>query len=375
VDALLASHPHARAVLGAGLPPAGSPSHAYLFHGPAGAGKRAAARAFAGALLADGAADPAGAARRAEEGVHPDLTWVRPTGAAEMLVADVEEPVVAAVNRTPFEATRRVFVIERAETMNDATANRLLKTLEEPPRFAHLVLLSDRPGDMLPTIVSRCQLVRFEAPSPDVLAARLDRHGIPPETARAAARLALGDGERALALALGEGPALRAAAEAYARAALHGTTASRPWTSLLKTAGAAGDAAAAETEAALVARLELLPAKEQARAKREAGEQGRRVQRRARTAALDSALQLAGLWLRDVACVVDGAPGLVHATDRLEALQADAEPFPTAHALRDAVGFVDETRTALRLVNATEELALEALAYRVERRLRAAAAA
>jgi DNA polymerase III delta prime subunit len=48
VDALLASHPHARAVLGAGLPPAGSPSHAYLFHGPAGAGKRAAARAFAG---------------------------------------------------------------------------------------------------------------------------------------------------------------------------------------------------------------------------------------------------------------------------------------------------------------------------------------
>jgi DNA polymerase-3 subunit delta' len=281
-----------------------------------------------------------------------------------MVVADVEEPVVAAANRTPFEATRRVFVIERAETMNDAAANRMLKTLEEPPRFAHLVLLSDRPADLLPTIVSRCQLVRFEAPSPEVLAARLDRHGIPPETARAAARLALG-----------EGPALRAAAEAYARAALHGTTASRPWASLLKTAGAAGDAAAAETEAALVARLELLPAKEQARAKREAGEQGRRVQRRARTRALDSALQLAGLWLRDVACVVDGAPDLVHATDRLEALQADAEPFPTAHALREAVGFVDETRTALRLVNATEELALEALAYRVERRLRAAAAA
>ena len=72
---------------------------------------------------------------------------------------------------------------------------------------------------------------------------------------------------------------------------------------------------------------------------------------------------------------MDGAPDLVHATDRLEALQADAEPFPTAHALRDAIGFVDETRTALRLVNATEELALEALAYRVERRLRAAAAA
>jgi DNA polymerase-3 subunit delta' len=375
VDALLASHPHARAVLRAGLPPGGSPSHAYLFHGPAGAGKRATARAFAGALLADGAPDPAGAARRAGLGVHPDLTWVAPTGAAEMLVADVEEPVVAAVNHTPFEASRRVFVIERAETMNDATGNRLLKTLEEPPAFAHLILISDRPGDLLPTIVSRCQPVRFEAPSHDALAARLDRHGIPPQTAHATARLALGDGGRALALALGEGPALRAAAEAYARAALHGTTATRPWASLLKTAGAAGDAAAAQTEEALAARLELLPAKEQARARRESAEQARRVQRRARTEALDSALQLAGLWLRDVACVVDGAPELVHATDRADALAQDAAAFASAHALRDAVAFVDETRTALRLVNATEELALEALAYRIERRARAAAAA
>ena len=56
-------HPHARAVLGAALPPDGRPSHAYLFHGPAGAGKRDAARAFAAALLADGAPDPERRAR------------------------------------------------------------------------------------------------------------------------------------------------------------------------------------------------------------------------------------------------------------------------------------------------------------------------
>jgi DNA polymerase-3 subunit delta' len=70
-------HPHARAVLRAALPPDGAPSHAYLFHGPAGAGKREAARAFAAELLAEGAADPASARRRAIVGVHPDLTWVR----------------------------------------------------------------------------------------------------------------------------------------------------------------------------------------------------------------------------------------------------------------------------------------------------------
>ena len=145
-------HPHARAVLRAAVPPDGAPSHAYLFHGPAGAGKRDAARAFAAELLAEGAADPDDARRRVVEGVHPDLTWVRPSGAAEMLVGDIEEPVIGAASRTPFESQRRVFVIEGADTMNDQAANKMLKTLEEPPPFAHLVLLTDRPGNMLPTI-------------------------------------------------------------------------------------------------------------------------------------------------------------------------------------------------------------------------------
>src|SRR3978361_2295068 len=116
-------HPHARAVLPAALPPGGSPSHAYLFHGPAGAGKREAARAFAAELLAAGRADPARAPRPAGAGSHPDLTWVRPSGAAEMLVSDIEEPVIGAATRTPFESHRRVFVIEGADTMNDQAAN------------------------------------------------------------------------------------------------------------------------------------------------------------------------------------------------------------------------------------------------------------
>src|SRR3954466_13476775 len=96
--------PRARAGPGPARPPDGRPSHAYLFHGPAGAGKREAARAFAAELLAEGAADPANAKRRAIEGVHPDLTWVPPSGAAEMLVGDIEEPVIGAASRTPFEA-------------------------------------------------------------------------------------------------------------------------------------------------------------------------------------------------------------------------------------------------------------------------------
>ena len=221
-------HPHARAVLGAALAPGGAPSHAYLFSGPAGSGKRTVARAFAAALLTEGAADPAGAAARVEHGAHPDLTWVAPASAAGILVGDVDQAVVAGAARTPFESSRRVFVIEDADELNDQAANRMLKTLEEPPSFAHLILLTSRPGEVLPTIASRCQPVRFDAPSVEQIAARLERHGVAPAAADACARLGLGDAARALALALGDGPALRAGAEAVARGALRDEIAGRP---------------------------------------------------------------------------------------------------------------------------------------------------
>src|SRR3954447_5174179 len=163
-----------------------APSHAYLFHGPAGAGKRAVAREFAAELLAG---EDASARARVLSGAHPDLTWVTPSGAAEMLVGDIE-PVAASVSHTPFEAPRRVFVIEAADRLIEAAANKMLKTLEEPPEFAHLVLLTDRPANVLPTIASRCQHVRFDAPPAEELAERLGVEA-------AVARLSLGDGERA----------------------------------------------------------------------------------------------------------------------------------------------------------------------------------
>ena len=90
----LEAHPHARLVLGAAL--ADKPSHAYLFHGPAGTGKAAAARAFAAELLAAGEADPDAARIRVMHTSHPDLTWVEPSGVHVMRVEDIEQPVVAA---------------------------------------------------------------------------------------------------------------------------------------------------------------------------------------------------------------------------------------------------------------------------------------
>ena len=90
---------------------------------------------------------------RVMHGAHPDLTWVRPSGAHVMRVDDVEGPVVSAATRTPFEARRRVFVLERVDTMNDEVANRLLKTLEEPASYVHLILMTDALGRVLETVV------------------------------------------------------------------------------------------------------------------------------------------------------------------------------------------------------------------------------
>jgi DNA polymerase-3 subunit delta' len=362
----LDAHPHARAVLGAAL--RDEPAHAYLLHGPAGTGKRDAARAFAGELLARDAKDPENAKLRALHGSHPDLTWVVPSGAHEMLRRDVDEAVVAAAAHTPFEAGYRIFVLERADTLIEQAANALLKTLEEPPSYVVLLLLTDRPTQVLPTIASRCQPVRFDPLPADQLAQRL--HGIPPDTANACARLSLGDGEKAKQLAFGDGPRLRAAAERLARAPLHSTTAQdKPWRAVLEQAGGRGEAAKAEVEVALKEELEYLPKKEHKRRQTEYVERARRAERRARTQALDHVLQLAGLWYRDLACVAAGAPELTFHQDRAQELAEDARGRDP-HALTTAQELIDDTRARL-LLNVSEELACEALAYRLEETLSA----
>jgi DNA polymerase-3 subunit delta' len=349
-------------VLTPALAPNGSPSHAYLFHGPAGTGKRAVARAFAAALLADGARSPDTVAERVARDCHPDLTWVTPSGAAEMLVADIEEPVVAAATRTPFESSRRVFVIEAAETMNDQAANRMLKTLEEPPAFTHLLLLADRREDVLATIASRCQHVRFDPLPAELIARRLE--GVQDERALACARLALGDAGQAARLASEEGGGLRARAEDYVRSALAGSTAGRPWLALLELAKAAGTAAGERSQERMDRELELVPSRERKRYEREGAEARRRGERRTRTGTLDLALRLTELWLRDVLCVCEGAPELVYALDKRAELEQDARGRDGVQ-LRRGIELVGDARLSLSL-NVSEELALEALAYRLQ---------
>ncbi len=358
-------HPHARAMLEPALAPGGEPSHAYLFHGPTGTGKREIAREFAAALLAAGAPDPEGARQRVRRGTHPDLTWVTPSGAAEMLVADVEEPVVAAASRTPFEASRRVFVIEAAHTLNDQAANRLLKTLEEPPPFAHLLLLSERREDVLATVASRCLQVRFDPLPAETIAERLlgDLADADPACVRASARLALGNAGAAAHLLEESGRALRDVAEGYVRPALAGETRGRPWSGVLGLAADAGSRAGEQAVARLEQTFELVPARERRRLERETLELRRRAERRGRAAALSQALRLVELWLRDLLCLAEGAPEVIYNVDRIDELEQDLSRCSGDRA-RAAIARVQDTRLRLSL-NVSEELALEALAYRL----------
>jgi DNA polymerase-3 subunit delta' len=134
---------------------------------------------------------------------------------------------------------------------------------------------------------------------------------------------------------------------------------------LLAEAKRAGEQAVSESEGRVAAELEVTASRDRKRVEREGTERARRAARRASTAALDHGLQLAGLWLRDVACVADGAEELVHHCDRLDALREDATGRD-AHRLRAGLGAVEDTRQRL-VLNVSEELALEALAYKLAR--------
>ena len=123
------------------------------------------------------------------------------------------------------KSLRRVFVIESVDRLGDEAANRMLKTLEEPAAFVHLILITDRLAEVLPTIRSRCQLVRFDPLGEAELIAELRAEGVDTQTAAAYARLGLGDASRTRELAAAEGPALRDSAERFVAAVLTGQAA------------------------------------------------------------------------------------------------------------------------------------------------------
>ncbi len=236
----IAAQEPAVATLGRALA-SGRVHHAYRFEGPDGVGKELAAFALAQALVCTGGV-PTGcglcdacrragtlATERPETPLHPDVVVLerglypaeiigRSRGeTSELSVDQVRSLVLARIAFPPHEGRARVFIIRRADELSIGAANALLKTLEEPPRRTHFVLLTSRGERLLDTIRSRTLPIRFGPLPPAVLDTILAARGVAEDRRALAIELAQGSASAALELA---DPELSAARDAFVAAAM-----------------------------------------------------------------------------------------------------------------------------------------------------------
>jgi DNA polymerase-3 subunit delta' len=174
-------------------------AHAYLFTGADGIGKRTLALELARAVNCE--APPAPGDRCGEcrpcrligAGKHPDVFVLRPEGAGERILVDAAREVVHAVMLKPTEAARRIALLIDFHRALPNAANALLKTIEEPPPSAVLLLTAESADELLPTITSRCRVVALRPLREETVARALrERWGVPPDRAESLARLSGG---------------------------------------------------------------------------------------------------------------------------------------------------------------------------------------
>jgi DNA polymerase-3 subunit delta' len=339
----------AKRLLGAAL--ADGPAHAYLFHGPPGVGKRAAALAFAAALL--------GGDERAARGAHPDVYVLEPLG--EQIRIDAIRELRHDLHMRPFEASRRIYLVLGADLMNEEAADALLKDLEEPPAYAVIVLVASELGPLPETIRSRCQLVPFRRLSRRAVEEHVaaQRPDLAPESLAAIVRVASGRLDRAARLLDEEVAARRATLVELARSAYAGGR--------FDPAGAAKVVMRFAGEAADQAR-QAAEADDVDGTAREREQRARRAARGAEREEIVETLDLLAGWYRDVLVAGSGAERAVLNADRLPELLADAGSVSTASAARAAEA-VAETRRRFEM-QLWAGLALEAMFVEVAEALR-----
>ena len=172
--------------------------HAYLLCGPRGTGKKSVARLCAMAAVCrgeDGARRPCGVCgpcRRVMSDTHPDLHTIVPEKGKKSIGIDVMRDMIAQVGVKSFEAGTKAILIPQAELMTPQAQNCLLKTLEEPSENTVFFLITEQPGALLPTVVSRCRVIRFHPLSTEACEKRLIALGQSEQSARQKARMAEG---------------------------------------------------------------------------------------------------------------------------------------------------------------------------------------
>jgi DNA polymerase-3 subunit delta' len=341
--ARFSEHPEAGRLLDAALRE--GPAHAYLFHGPRGVGKREVARAFARSLLGT------------EREFHPDLYELDALG--EMIRIDAIRELRRDLHMRPFEADRRIYLIQRAHLMNEDAADALLKDLEEPPSYAVIVLIADDLGPIAETLRSRCQLVPFSRLSERAIRELVDARApeLDDESRAALARVAAGRLDR-LERLLDPGSVERRDVLIEQARAVYRDPAFDPSdaASALVTGAQACGAEAREVEEARIKDLDLTA--------RELDQRLRRAARGAEREELLAQLEELGAWYRDLVAVAVGAEGAAIHLDKLAALREDA----TRERLVGAERAAEAVRAAWRRLeefNLVPQLAFEALFIRI----------
>jgi DNA polymerase-3 subunit delta' len=301
-------------------------SHAYLFIGPAQVGKTTLARAFAQAILCEkqtgepcrADASPCRACQRIADGRYPDLQII----AAEKNTIQIEQvrALQSDAALSPLEGRHKVFIIREIERATAPAANALLKTLEEPPPHVILLLTSRRRALVLPTVLSRCQIVGLRPASlAQVQTALETRWGVEPGQAELLARLS--------------GGCIGAAVHAHTHAEV-GQERSRRLDQLV-TLAAAG----------YVGRLGYAEALSR------------------QTDAIEPTLSLWATWWRDVLLIQRGIPEAIVNLDRRAQLAQQAELYRPAQVEAALADLIQTLRRIRANVNA--RLALDVLALRL----------
>lgn len=176
-----------------------------LFSGAAGVGKTMMATELAKAVnCREAVADSCGAClscRKVKSGNHPDLMHVAPASKSRVIRVEQIDELVEAASLRPIEGARKIFVLHEAERMNPAAQNKFLKTLEEPPGQSLFILTTEFPRQLLPTVRSRCQSVRFGGLRPATVQGILQaQRDLPDDLAQAIAALSQGQMTRAIDL-------------------------------------------------------------------------------------------------------------------------------------------------------------------------------
>ena len=333
-------------------------THAYLFVGPAGSNKTQAAYALAAAIVCPkGAKGPRGGAcgdcencRKVGKRTHPDIHYHAPEGASGYLIGQIRE-IVSDISLAPIQASRKVYIIDRADLLGHSASNALLKTLEEPPDDVVLILMARTRDSILPTIASRCQIIPFRHIPPSEAAGIISQNtGADAESSRIALEAANGSITNAIAF-LAPSNNDRPMIRTELLRGLCRISGMDEW-DILKLAKWTVDAYSGKNGPAGMLRdeLEQRLAEEQEFLSKSAikriEERNRRRLSKETTALLFEALAIISSWLRDIAVAAGGAPELIINSDFRDKIESDSVGA-SLPGISMALASVDEARSAL----------------------------